>query len=199
MPIVRPGQIDQHGVQQQPQHNQQAQANVIYVEIQEQQELEPIMVHQTEEKKKHEEGWYYDCYQCGQVEEVEALAITREKSKGSNNWKEQKDVRDKVHAKVQKEQVQYEEENNEELEVFKKQHKVDKSSLLPIKEDKDSFEYVGMVTAGEAVVPNISVTVAEWEIKKNKGEVHVEEPEKLSAAEPEKTKQIQDLTKAGYS
>ncbi|MCO5606103.1 hypothetical protein L7F22_060290 [Adiantum nelumboides] len=102
MPIVRPGQIDQHGVQQQPQHNQQAQANVIYVETQEQQELEPVMVHQTEQKKEHEEGWYYDCYQCGQVEEIEALAITRAKSKGPNNWKEQKDVRDKVHAKVRK-------------------------------------------------------------------------------------------------
>ncbi|MCO5561472.1 hypothetical protein L7F22_015093, partial [Adiantum nelumboides] len=82
----------------------------------EQQEPESVIVHQTEQKKEHEEGWYCDCYQCGQMEEAEALAITRAKAKGPINWREQKYVRDKVHEKVQKEQVQYAEENNEELE-----------------------------------------------------------------------------------
>ncbi|MCO5607316.1 hypothetical protein L7F22_061510, partial [Adiantum nelumboides] len=54
------------------------------------------------------------------VEEVEALAIRRAKAKAPIDWREQKDVRDKVHEKVQKKQVQYSKEDNEELEVFKK-------------------------------------------------------------------------------
>ncbi|MCO5577236.1 hypothetical protein L7F22_031063, partial [Adiantum nelumboides] len=74
------------------------------------------------------------------VKEVEALAITRAKAKGPINWREQIDVRDKVHEKVQKEQVQYAKEENEELEIAKKQQKLDKVGLLPIKEDKDWFE-----------------------------------------------------------
>ncbi|MCO5572454.1 hypothetical protein L7F22_026209 [Adiantum nelumboides] len=106
----------------------------------EKQEPEPVIVFQTEQNKEHQDGWYCDCYQCGQVEEVEALAITRAKAKGPINWREQKDVRGKVHEKVQKEQVQYAEEENEELEIPKKQQKLDKAGLLPIKEDKDWFE-----------------------------------------------------------
>ncbi|MCO5561542.1 hypothetical protein L7F22_015162 [Adiantum nelumboides] len=106
----------------------------------EQQESELVNIQQTDEQDVHQEGWYCDCYPDGQVEEAEALAITRAKAKGPINWKDKKDVRDKVHEKVQKEQVQYAEEENEELEIPKKQQKLAKAGLLPIKEDKDWFE-----------------------------------------------------------
>ncbi|MCO5584084.1 hypothetical protein L7F22_038007, partial [Adiantum nelumboides] len=106
----------------------------------EQQKSEPVNVQQTDEQDVHQEGWYYDCYPDGQVEEAEALAVTRAKAKVPINWKNQKDVRDKVHEKVQKEQVQYAEEENEDLDIPKKQQKLDKAGVLRIKEDKDWFE-----------------------------------------------------------
>ncbi|MCO5576281.1 hypothetical protein L7F22_030090 [Adiantum nelumboides] len=95
----------------------------------EQQESELVIIQQTDEQDVHQEGWYCDCYQCGQVEEAEALAVTRAKSKGPINWKDQKDVKGKVHEKVQKEQIQYAEEENEELEIPKKQQKLDKADF----------------------------------------------------------------------
>ncbi|MCO5610744.1 hypothetical protein L7F22_064985 [Adiantum nelumboides] len=77
------------------------------MDIKELEEVETLDEHDNDDK-----GWGFD------VEEAEALAVTRAKAKGPINWREQKDVRDKVHEKVQKEQLEEPAKEGQDLKDY---------------------------------------------------------------------------------
>ena len=84
--------------------NKQAQANALLVEIIDvSQKIDDVALQQSVQHQncQRRDYWSCDCSHYNQTDAIDVL-VTKSKAKGPLNWKEQKEIQDKVQQTIQK-------------------------------------------------------------------------------------------------